>query len=421
MKAELLTIGDEILIGQIINTNSVWMAKQLNLCGIKVAHMASVADDETAIVQAFDAAAQRADFVFITGGLGPTKDDITKKTIANYFNLPLETNQEVLEMIVSYFAKRGKETSEVNRLQAQVPQGCFVVKNSHGTAPGMWLKKGNTTYISMPGVPYEMEAMMSSIILPKICAEHKLPFIYHRTVLTQGIGESALAEMIETWEDQLHLKHIKLAYLPQTGLVRLRLSANGTDQTILGKNIDEEIEKLKLLAGDFIFGYENYGEESPGIEKILSDILRERKETIALAESCTGGYVSALMTAVPGASEVFKGAIVPYNNIAKTELLKVDPTVFTTTGAVSRECVIALAEEVRLKLHSTYSIAISGIAGPAGGTAEKPVGTVWIAVCSAEKTIAKKFQFGEHRQRNITATAAAALGMMRKFILKQED
>lgn len=420
MKAELLTIGDEILIGQIVNTNSVWMARQLNLCGITVTHMASVGDTAEAIVQAMDAAAKRADLVLITGGLGPTKDDITKKTFADYFEAPLETNEEVLEGIVSFFARRGKETSLVNRQQALVPKGCFVVKNLHGTAPGMWMTKNGVQFISMPGVPYEMEAMMSNIILPKIIQENKLPHIYHCTVLTQGIGESALAELIEDWEDQLAAKHIKLAYLPQTGMVRLRLSASGDNQEQLRKNIDAEVKSLQVVAGQYIFGFENYGEETPGIENVLSDLLRERKETIALAESCTGGFVSGLITAIPGASEVFKGAMVPYSNLAKQSLLQVDPDIFQTAGAVSKECVIQLAENVRKKFDSTYAISISGIAGPGGATPEKPVGTVWIAVCSAEKTIALKYQFGEHRKRNITATAAAALGMARKFILQEE-
>lgn len=420
MKAELLTIGDEILIGQIVNTNSVWMARELNQCGISVVQMTSVADDAAAIVKALDSATTRADLVFITGGLGPTKDDITKKTFADYFNAPLVMDEEVLEGIVSFFSRRGRETTLINRQQALVPEGCYVVKNLHGTAPGMWMSKNGVQYISMPGVPYEMEAMMSNIILPKIRHENKLPHIYHCTILTTGIGETLLAELIESWEDQLTPKAIKLAYLPQTGMVRLRLSATGADAHLLREKIDAEVESLKVIAKDYIFGYENYGEETPGIEKIVSQLLRERKETIALAESCTGGYVSSLLTAIPGASEVFSGAIVPYTNLAKQELLQVDSEIFTSTGSVSKECVLQLAAHVRDKFHSTYAIAISGIAGPGGATSEKPVGTVWIAISSAEKTIALKYQFGEHRQRNIVATAAAALGLVRKFILKEE-
>lgn len=420
MKAEILTIGDEILIGQITNTNSVWIAQQLNMIGVKVVHMASVGDSEDEIVQAFDAAAKRADFVFITGGLGPTKDDITKKTFAKYFETTLELDKDVLENVDSFFTKRGRELTEVNRQQAYVPKGCTVIKNQYGTAPGMWMKKNNTVYISMPGVPYEMQAMVSDILIPKIKKENSLPHIYHKTVLTQGIGESALAEIVEAWEDALAKDNIKLAYLPQTGMLRLRLSVSGKDVEQLKKLVDKKIEELKGLAGKYIFGYENYGEETPTLQQIVSEILRERKQTLALAESCTGGYVSSLFTAIPGASDVFKGAIVPYTNTAKHELLQVDNSVFETAGAVSKDCVEQLAVNVLKKFNADYSIAISGIAGPTGGTDEKPVGTVWLAVASKEKVLAMKFQFGDHRQRNIIMTAHTSINLLRKFILKLE-
>ncbi|MDI1356216.1 MAG: competence/damage-inducible protein A [bacterium] len=419
MKAEILTIGDEILIGQIVNTNSVWIAQQLNFAGIKVVHMASVADEEAAIVKAFDDAMQRADFVFITGGLGPTKDDITKKTFASYFNTELVMDEEIFAILDSYFSRRGRRINEINSKQALVPKGSIVFKNAHGTAPGMWMKKDKCVFISMPGVPYEMKAMMADSILPKIVRENELPFIYHRTVLTQGIGESALAELIEGWEDALALKNIKLAYLPQPGLVRLRLSSYGKNKEILEKNINEEILKLEGLVGKFIFGYENYGEESPTIEKVVSDLLRERNKTVALAESCTGGYVASLFASVPGASEVFKGAIVPYSNIGKHELLEVDYKTFETVGAVSRECVELLAANVLKKFKSDYAISVSGIAGPTGGTPEKPVGTVWIAVANREKVLAFKYQFGDNRQRNIISTGSAAINLLRKFMLKE--
>ncbi len=421
MNAEILTIGDEILIGQITNTNSVWIAQQLNQIGIKVVHMASVADDKLAIIKEFDNSLLRADFVFITGGLGPTKDDITKKTIANYFNVDLIINEEVLNDVTSFFTKRGKQVGELNRNQALVPEGSTVFRNANGTAPGMWLQKQNTIFICIPGVPHEMKALMTNAILPKIISEYKLPHIYHKTVLTQGIGESALAELIEAWEDNLVLKNIKLAYLPQAGIVRLRLSTFGTNFSELENNVNSEIEKLKVLVGKYIYGYENYGEETPTLEKIVSDLLRERNETVSLAESCTGGYVSSLLTSISGASNVFKGAIVPYSNVAKNQLLQVDETIFNTVGAVSKECVEELAKNVLKKFNSTYSIAISGIAGPTGGTDEKPVGTVWLAIANAEKSLAIKFQFGDNRQRNIIMTANAALNLLRKFILKQTD
>jgi nicotinamide-nucleotide amidase len=420
MRAEILTIGDEILIGQITNTNSVWIAQHLNLMGIKVVHMASVSDDKTAIIKAFGDAEQRADFVFITGGLGPTKDDITKKLFAEYFNTILENDENVLSHVKSFFDKRGREMNEANRQQALVPKGCFVIHNQNGTAPGMWMQKDKTVFISMPGVPYEMKTMMADIILPKIKSENKLAHIYHKTVLTQGLGESFLAEKIAKWEDNLAAKNIKLAYLPQPGMVRLRLSAYGDDFEVIKKTVEKEIGILKILISEYIFGYEEYGHEPPSLEKIVSELLRGRKKKIALAESCTGGYISSLITSIAGSSEIFNGAVVPYHNHIKHELLQVDNSIFEQYGAVSKECVIQMADQAKIKFHSDYSIATSGIAGPAGGTPEKPVGTVWIAVSSPEKTLALKFIFGDDRQRNIQMTAAAALNMLRKIILKEE-
>lgn len=419
MKAEILTIGDEILIGQIINTNSVWIAQQLNMAGIKVAHMATVSDEAGAITRAFDDAAERADIVLITGGLGPTKDDVTKQVFADYFNTKLVIDQGVLSGIEAYFSKRGRTLNEMNRQQALVPEGCTVIRNANGTAPGMWMKKNNTVFISMPGVPYEMQAMMSDSILPRIKAENTLPHIYHSTVWTQGIGETAIAGIVEAWEDALAEKNIKLAYLPQPGFVRLRLSASGNNPGQLQQSVDAEVEKLGALIGKYIFGYEKYGEEPPTLELLISKLLRARGETLALAESCTGGYVSSLFTAIPGASTIFKGAIVPYTNAAKHELLQVDNTLFTTVGSVSKEVVEQLAQNVLRKFGSDYAISISGIAGPTGGTPEKPVGTVWIAVASREKVLPMKFQFGDNRQRNIVMTASAAMNMLRKLILKE--
>lgn len=420
MRAEILTIGDEILIGQITNTNSVWIAQQLNLLGIKVVHMSSVSDDKLAIIKAFDDAVERADLIFITGGLGPTKDDITKKTFAEYFNTILEIDEKVLTTVKSFFEKRNRELTELNRQQALVPKGCFVIENKNGTAPGMWMNKNDKIFISMPGVPYEMKAMMSEIILPKINSENKLPHIYHKTVLTQGLGESFLAEKIESWEDNLIQKNIKLAYLPQPGMVRLRLSTSGENMDELKKNVDVEIEKLKSCIPENIFGYEEYGQEQPTLEKIVSELLRKNKQTLSLAESCTGGYIASLITSISGSSDIFNGGIVPYQNIIKHELLQVDNSIFETVGAVSKECVIQMAEATRNKFHTDYAIATSGIAGPTGGTEEKPVGTVWVAVASPEKTIAIKFLFGDNRQRNIQMTANAALNTLRKIILKEK-
>jgi nicotinamide-nucleotide amidase len=419
MKAEILTIGDEILIGQITNTNSVWIAQQLNISGIQVVHMASVPDSEPAIEEAFQTAMNRADLVLITGGLGPTKDDITKKTFAKFFETELEINDDVLKDVSSFFKKRNKEISEVNRQQALVPKGCTVIRNANGTAPGMWMKKKNTVFVSMPGVPYEMKAMVTDFILPKLKKENDLPTIYHRTILTQGIGESALAEIIETWEDRLSAKNIKLAYLPQPGIVRLRLSSHGADMNALKETVDREVDALVLLIENYIYGYESYGEEMPTLEKLVSELLRERKQSLSLAESCTGGYISSLITSLPGASEIYKGGMVSYTNEAKQELLGVEKRIFETAGAVSKECVEQMASNALKKFGSDYSVAVSGIAGPSGGTVDKPVGLVWIAVASKEKVLALKFQFGDNRQRNILMTANTALNLLRKFILKQ--
>lgn len=420
MRAEILTIGDEILIGQITNTNSVWIAQKLNLMGVKVVHMASVSDDKTAIVKAFNEAEQRADFVFITGGLGPTKDDITKKLFAEYFNTILEIDENVLAHVKTFFDKRGRELTELNRQQAYVPKGCTVIHNQSGTAPGMWMKKDDTVFISMPGVPYEMKEMMENIILPKIKTEYKLQHIYHKTVLTQGLGESFLADKISKWEDNLAAKNIKLAYLPQPGMVRLRLSTSGDDIEELKKKVEKEIGILNIIIKEYIYGYEEYGNEPPSLEKIVSELLRERNKKIALAESCTGGYIASLFTAIAGSSDVFNGAVVPYHNHIKHEILEVDNEVFEKHGAVSKECVLQMAEHVKEKFRADYSIATSGIAGPAGGTPEKPVGTVWIAVSGPEKTLAMKFVYGDDRGRNIKMTANTALSMLRKMILKED-
>jgi len=420
MTAEILTIGDEILIGQITNTNSVWLARELNLSGIRINKMETVGDSEDAIMDAFRSALDRADFVFITGGLGPTRDDITKKVFAEFMDVPLALHQPSLDHINSYFSQRGRGIIDMNQQLALIPEGCTVIPNGHGTAPGMWMKKSNTVFISMPGVPFEMKAMITDHILPKIKGEFKLPFIFHKTILTQGIGESALATMIGSWEDGLAVKGIKLAYLPQPGIVRLRLSCYGNDAGKLRQDVESAISELQPLISKYIYAFEEYGQENITPERVLSELLRSRNETVALAESCTGGYISSLLTAIPGASRFFAGAIVPYSNQAKHNLLEVDETLFTTVGAVSRECVVQLAANVRKKFDSDYAISVSGIAGPDGGTGEKPVGTVWIAVADRERVLPVKFRFGDIRERNIMMTAAAAANLLRKFILNRQ-
>lgn len=421
MNAELLTIGNEILIGQIVNTNSVWMAQQLNMIGVNIVHMSSVADDRDAILKAFDDASQRADIVLITGGLGPTKDDITKKTFCDYFDTQLVIDENVLNDITGFFSKRNKLVSDLNKKQAEVPKGCLVIRNKNGTAPGMWMEKNNTIFVSMPGVPYEMQALLLDDVIPEIRKRFRLPFIYHKTILTQGIGESDLAELISDWEDGLTESKIGLAYLPSPGMVRLRLSSQGFDEFVLNKLIESEVEKVKHLIEKYIYGYEEYGKDQPKIEEILGNLLLEKGLKLGLAESCTGGYISHLITSVAGSSNYYNGCIVPYHNEFKNSLLKVDTTIFEKHGAVSEECVTAMAKEILITFNANVAIAVSGIAGPAGGTDEKPVGTTWITVAYDGQMITKHFVFGHNRQRNIQMTANTAMNMLRKLILKIED
>lgn len=418
MKAEIISIGDEILIGQIVNTNAVWMAQQLNLIGVTVASISTISDSKTDIEQSLEIAFKRADLVLMTGGLGPTKDDVTKKTLSDFFKTPLILNEDVLADVTEFFKKRGREVSAINRDQALVPQLCTVIRNTNGTAPGMWLERNGKICVSMPGVPYEMKEMMSRSILPKVKASYSLPFIYHKTILTQGIGESILAERIEAWEDNITAQGIKLAYLPQPGIVRLRLSAYGEKKEKLKSWIDAEIEKVLPLIQEHVYGYEDFGEETPSIQKITFDLLKHNRKTLSVAESCTGGFISSLFTDIPGSSEVFMGSVVPYNNIAKHELVGVDISVFEKHGAVSEQCVIQLAEGAIQKFHSDFSIAVSGVAGPSGGTPEKPVGFVWIAVSNGKTTQTENFQFGDNRSRNIVMTANTAVNMLRKFIME---
>jgi nicotinamide-nucleotide amidase len=418
--AEILTIGDELLIGQVVNTNSAWIATQLNLSGITVARMTTVADDRESITVALHEAEQRADLVIITGGLGPTKDDITRSTIADFLDVPLVQSAEALQQVTEFFKVRGRALDEINSRQALIPQGSIVIANKRGTAPGIWVKSNDTVFVSLPGVPFEMMAMMNEFVLPKIKSDFNTMFIYHVTVLTQGIGESALAEMIADWEDSLQSKDLKLAYLPHAGTVRLRISATGRNEQEVRARVDHEVNTLRLIIEKFFCGFEVFGSEENRLEKIVSEMLRERKQTVALAESCSGGYLSSLFTVIPGASEVFRGAVIPYANAMKTQILDVDDGLFTTVGAVSREVVEQLARNVQLKFNSDYAISVSGIAGPSGATAEKPVGTIWIAVASRDKVYPKKFQFGTQREQNIKMTANAALNMLRKVILKGE-
>jgi nicotinamide-nucleotide amidase len=412
MLAEIITIGDEILIGQIVDTNSAWMGVCLNENGIKVHQITSVSDNKQHIIEALDAATKRVDIILITGGLGPTRDDITKQTLSEYFNAKLVFNAEAFKDVEHVFKIRGREVTEINRKQAELPENCVALSNKNGTAPGMWFEEKGKVFVSMPGVPYEMKALMTNEVIPRLKKKFELPVIMHKTVLTQGIGESMLAEMIEAWEDSLAKENISLAYLPSIGSVRLRLSTRGKDEAVLKQTIDRKVKELQALAGNYIYGYDN-----ETLEGILGNILLQNKKTISTAESCTGGYMAHMITSVPGSSEYFKGSVISYANEVKINVLGVKRETIEKHGAVSQETVEQMAANVRKKLNTDYSIAVSGIAGPTGGTPEKPVGTVWIAIATPDKVISRKFLFGDNRGRNIHLAAITGLNMLRKELL----
>lgn len=412
MIAEIVTIGDELLIGQVIDTNSAWIAEQLNLVGIKVHQITSISDDRAHILKTLKEAGSRANLILITGGLGPTKDDITKHTLCEYFDTTLVFHQPSFDHVVELFRLRGFPVTALNRQQAEVPANCTPLKNTNGTAPGMWFEKDGITYISMPGVPFEMKALITDEVLPRLTQKLNSTYIVHKTILTQGVGESFLAKSIESWEDNLP-ENFKLAYLPQPGIVRLRLTALGPNREDLKLELERQIDKLKKLIPDLIFGFDD-----ETLEFVVGKLLKEKKQTLSTAESCTGGYISHLITSVAGSSAYFTGTIVSYANQVKEKELGVDPLAIENYGAVSETVVKQMAEGARLKFGTDYALAVSGIAGPDGGTDEKPVGTTWIALSTKNHTIAKMFLFGEHRGRNIRKAALAALNMLRMELLK---
>ncbi|HRG38393.1 MAG TPA: competence/damage-inducible protein A [Bacteroidia bacterium] len=413
VQVEIITIGDEILIGQIVDTNSAFMAQLLNLNGVSVKQISSVSDDREHIIKALDEAKERADIILITGGLGPTKDDITKKTLCEYFNTTMRFDETAYQDVVAIFASYNKEVTPINRKQAEVPAICEVLRNHHGTAPGMWFDVNNKVFVSMPGVPFEMKALMTNEVVPKLKSRFKFPEIYHKTVLTQGIGESSLSELISDWEDQLASVNIKLAYLPSPGLVRLRLSTFGSDSKQLKEEVEKQINSLQTIAGKYIYGYETYGEEKKTMEQLVAELLLSSKKTVSTAESCTGGYISHLLTSIPGSSAYYIGSIVSYAYEIKENELEISKEVLMKNGAVSQIVVEQMAQTIRKKYKTDYAISTSGIAGPTGGTDEKPVGTVWIAVATPERVISAKFLFGNNRERTIQKAAHAALNMLK--------
>lgn len=413
MKAEIITIGDEILIGQIVDTNSAWIGEQFNLNGIEIYQITSVHDNHEHIMEALKKAEDKVDLVFITGGLGPTKDDITKNTLCEYFNTKLVFHEPTFEHIRGRFVRLNIDMNKLNRDQALVPENCTVLFNKAGTAPGMWFERNDTIFVSVPGVPFEMKYLVENELLPRLLKNGKTKAIYHKTVLTQGLPESMLAERIEDWEDALP-ENIKLAYLPNPMSVRLRLSAMGTNKSELETAVENQIEKLKQIIPNHIFGY---NDES--MAEVIGRELELNGQSLSVAESCTGGYISHLITSVPGSSAFFLGSVTAYSNRIKENVLGVNGKTINEFGAVSEQVAREMALGIMQVFNTDFAVATTGIAGPTGGTEEKPVGTVWIAIASKKNVIAKKYIFGDNRERNIIRSSQTALQMLRRVVLKE--
>jgi nicotinamide-nucleotide amidase len=414
VNASIITIGDELLIGQTIDTNSAWMAQELNKAGVWVKRRVAVGDVWDDIWNALDEESKDCDIILITGGLGPTADDITKPLLCKYFGGKLIVNDDVLEHVKYLFAKvyrRPGPMLERNLKQAEVPDVCTVLHNARGTAPGMWFEKDGKIFVSMPGVPHEMKGLMINEVLPRIPKYFKLPVIIHRTAFTMGTGESMIAENIKDFETGLP-EHIRLAYLPGYGMVKLRLTAKGDDKEKLEKELDEKFAELKELVSEWLVS-----DEDENLAMVVQKILKEKNKTIGTAESCTGGYIAHLITSNSGSSVGFKGSIVSYANVVKERVLGVTDKTLRSVGAVSEETVIQMVKGAIEKLQVDFVVATSGIMGPDGGSEEKPVGTVWIAAGNKDKIETAKLAFRFDRARNIEMTAHAALNFLRKFIL----
>ncbi len=410
IRAEVITIGDEILFGQITDTNTQWISTELTNIGIRTVRKSSVGDQADAILQILNEAHQRAEVIIITGGLGPTKDDITKKVLCTYFGVDLVRNETALALVTGFFEKRGREMTDLNRGQADLPANAVYMQNDWGTAPGMWFAHEDKVYVSLPGVPFEMKHLMTNRILPKLRETFEMPIIKHKMIRTIGIGESFLAERIEAWEDALP-DHTKLAYLPHFGQVRLRLTATGTDDAQLDRELAEQVAKVMPLIEKNVFGFDD-----DELETVIGRLLIDKKLTLGIAESCTGGYVSAQITKVPGSSAYFQGSVVSYSNDIKIKQLGVSPDTLAQHGAVSEETIRQMAEGVRRVLNTSIGIATSGIAGPDGGTPDKPVGTIWIACATNERTVTRLLKLGQYRDQNIQLTATYVLNLLRETL-----
>ena len=412
MLAELISIGDELLIGQTINTNASWLGQELALMGIRVKWITTISDGEKDIIDAIDQAFKRVDLIVVTGGLGPTKDDITKHTLVKYFNTRLVMNQGVLNKVESFFIKRGREILEVNRQQAALPENCDVLLNNHGTASGMWFEKNKKVLISMPGVPYEMKGIMNDFGFSKIKSFFNVKGLYHKTLLTTGIGESFLASELSDWEKRLEEDGLSLAYLPSPGMVKLRVSSyNGVEDK---EKVDNYLYEVCERFSEYVYGW---GEDTLAL--VISDLALKHHLKIGTVESCTGGGIANAIVSIPGSSAYFEGALVTYSYDIKSKLASVSTETLEKFGAVSKETVIEMAEGGKSVLGVDYCVSISGIAGPDGGTEDKPVGTVWMAIAHRDGVITKKIKLGDNRERNIQMTIFAALNFLRLTILEK--
>lgn len=411
LKASIITIGDELLIGQTIDTNSAWMGAELSKSGFDVYRITSVHDRREDILYALNEALGKTDVALVTGGLGPTSDDITKQTICEFFNTHLVSDDEVLRMIQNMMSRRNFPMNENNRRQAEVPASCRVLKNAVGTAPGMWFEKDETIYIFMPGVPFEMKHLMTEYVLPELNKRFKSQIIIHRNIMTYGISEAQLAENLTYFEAGLP-DNIKLAYLPALGIIKLRLTGTGTEKESILNKVNDQVAKLYKTIPKLI-----YGENEESFEMVIGKLLKANNKTVCTAESCTGGQIAHMITSIPGSSSYFKGSVVAYDNSVKTDLLGVSQDSINSYGAVSEQVVKEMASGARKLLKTDYAVATSGIAGPDGGTQEKPVGTIWIAIATEKGTVTEKRVFGNDRLTNISRFSIAALSLLRLQII----
>ena len=412
MKAQILTVGDEILIGQIVDTNSAWMGQQLNLQGIHVDKIVTLSDTHGAITNGVDQGFEEVDIILMTGGLGPTKDDVTKKALADYFGVDMYFDESTFNRIQRLFKKFGKEPLEAHREQCYMPTNADILMNKMGTAPGMWFEKNGKILVSMPGVPYEMKYLMSEEVLPRLKKQFPGQAIAHRTILTVGEGESRLADRIDPFVEALP-KNIKIAYLPGIAQVRLRLTGTGKDEQALNDLLDKKVKELKPQISEFIYGYED-----ENLESAVGKLLKEKGKTLCTAESCTGGFIAHKITSVSGASSYFMGSVVAYDNAVKINQLQVQSSTLKQHGAVSEETVTEMVKGALNLLKTDLAVAISGIAGPTGGTPDKPVGTIWIAIGDKNNIKTHKLNLWKDRMKNIEYSTTVALNMIRKFLLE---